>query len=79
MKSIAAAQEAESFRYRNAALTGIALSKDAKYVPLLKELVAQANDTVELQQVLQALRGMNGTEARELRVEINRKMRAGLN
>jgi HEAT repeat protein len=76
---LAAGDEAAGEWYQNIALTGIALSKDGKHLPFLKKLVGQANDSSDLQQVLQALRGMSGAEVRELRVEINRKLRAGFN
>jgi HEAT repeat protein len=53
----------------------IALSKDSKYVPYLKSMLASAKNEQEMRVILQALRGMTGAEARELRLEVNRKIR----
>jgi HEAT repeat protein len=58
-------------------LTAISLSHDAKYLPYLKKMTASAKDDQEFRRLLQALRGMNGTEARELRLAINKRMRDG--
>src|SRR5262249_17389020 len=45
-------------------LTAVGLSHDAKYLPFLKKMIASAKDEQEFRRLLQALRGMNGTEAR---------------
>jgi len=58
-------------------LTAIGLSRDANYVPYLKKMVASARDEQDFRRLLQALKGMSGAEARELRLEINRRMRQG--
>jgi HEAT repeat protein len=58
-------------------LTAIELSRDAKYLPYLKNMVGSAKDEQELRRLLQALRGMSGSDARELRLEINKRMRQG--
>jgi len=57
-------------------LTGIALSHDAKYLPALKQIVAAKRDEPALRKVLQAIKGMSGPEARQLRLEINKKIRS---
>jgi hypothetical protein len=59
-----------------ALLTGIALSRDAKYVPALKQMASVRHEEYELRKVLSALKGMTGPEARQLRLEINKKLRA---
>jgi HEAT repeat protein/thioredoxin-like negative regulator of GroEL len=58
-------------------LTGVALSRDPKYMPALKRMTAAAKANYELLRLLQALKGMSGADARELRLEINRRMRQG--
>lgn len=55
----------------------IGLSRDAKYLPHLKKMLASAKDEQDYRRLLQALRGMTGSEARELRLEINKRMRRG--
>lgn len=57
--------------------TGIALSRDAKYVGVLRQMVESTDNSWEWRQVLQGLRGMTGSEARQLRVEVNRRIREG--
>jgi hypothetical protein len=56
-------------------LAGIALSRDAKYLPYLKKMTATAKEDHEFRRLLQTLRGMPGAEARELRLEINKRLR----
>ena len=56
-------------------LAAIALSKDSKYVPALKQIAAQRSDDYELRKVLSALKGMTGPDARQLRLDINKKLR----
>jgi HEAT repeat protein len=59
-------------------LTAIALTQNPKYIPLLRGLMdATAND-YELRKVLRALKGMTGPEARQLRVEVNKRMRTAV-
>lgn len=58
-----------------AVLTAIALSRDAKYLPYLKRLSQATIEESEFRRLLQALKGMTGTEARALRLEINRRLR----
>jgi HEAT repeat protein len=57
-------------------LAAVALSKDAKYLPWLRKLAATAKDDSDFRKVLQGLRGMAGAEARQLRLDINRRARA---
>ena len=56
--------------------TGIALSHDAKYLPALRQMAAARNDQFQLRGILRALQGMPGAEARQLRLDINRKLRS---
>jgi HEAT repeat protein len=58
-------------------LTGVALSRDPKYLPALKRMTAAAKANYELLRLLQALKGIPGADARELRLEINRRIRQG--
>jgi len=57
-------------------LTAIALAQDPKYIPLLRGLTDAARNNYVIQKVLRAIKGMNGPEARQLRVELNKRMRA---
>jgi hypothetical protein len=59
----------------NVLLIGVALSHDPKYLPYLKKMTATAKDSSDFTRLLQALKGISGPEARELRLEINRRMR----
>ena len=59
------------------ALAGIALSRDPRYLPFLRKKLASAAGEWDYQKLLQALRGMSGPEARELRLEINKRIRQG--
>lgn len=61
--------------FTDALLTGIALSRDPKYLPALRQIAAARRDEWELRKVLQALKGMTGSDARQLRLEINKRMR----
>ena len=56
-------------------LTGIALSRDSKYLPLLKKVAAKADDSNEVREVLKWVRGMRGPQARKFRREINKRIR----
>lgn len=58
-----------------AAMAGIGLSRDAKYVPYLRKVTEQTKDESDYRRILQALRGVSGVEARELRLEINKRIR----
>ena len=56
-------------------LAAIALSRDVKYLPHLRKAAEQAKEEYQYRPILQALRGISGPGARELRVEINRRLR----
>lgn len=56
-------------------LTAIALAQDPKYIPLLRGLMDTTRNAYELQKLLRAIKGLTGPEARELRVELNKRMR----
>ncbi|HEU0009116.1 MAG TPA: hypothetical protein VFT34_04785, partial [Verrucomicrobiae bacterium] len=56
-------------------LTAIALAQDPKYIPLLRGLMDATRNAYELQKLLRAIKGLTGPEARELRVELNKRMR----
>jgi thioredoxin 1 len=58
-------------------LTAISLARDPKYLPYLKKLLVSAKQDQDLRRLLQALRGMNGAEVRQMRLEINKRMRDG--
>jgi HEAT repeat protein/thiol-disulfide isomerase/thioredoxin len=60
-----------------AILAMVTLSRDPKYLPHLKTIVAAAKEEQEFRRVLQAIKGMVGPEARELRLQINKRMRQG--
>jgi len=60
---------------RNIVLAGVTLSRDPKYLPFLKQLTAAAKDDQELRRLLQTLNGMSGPDVRELRLEINKRLR----
>jgi HEAT repeat protein len=62
-----------------ALLAGIALSQDSKYLPALRKYVEAHQDDSEWRKVLQALQGMRGAEARQLRLDINKKIRNATN
>lgn len=59
----------------NVLLTGIALSHDVKYLPALKRMTAAEREESSLRKILQAMKGMSGPEARQLRLEVNKKIR----
>jgi hypothetical protein len=56
-------------------LIGLTLSKDRRFLPPVRKIVAGAEHASELRRVLTYLRGMTGEEARVLRQEINERMR----
>jgi len=80
---LAAGAEESSSRDENefddAFMTGIALCQDDKYVPELRKIMTSRKDSAALQKVLRALQGIRGTEARRLRLDINKKMRDSSN
>ena len=58
-------------------LAGVTLSRDPKYLPALKKMTAAAKEDQDFRRLLQALKGMSGPDARELRLEINKRLRQG--
>jgi len=60
----------------DALLAGIALSRDAKYLPFLRRVMEKTQQDYELRKILRALKGMTGPDARQLRVEVNKRMRS---
>lgn len=56
-------------------LTAIALTQNPKYLPLLRSLMESTRNDYELRKVLRALKGMTGPEARQLRVDVNKRIR----
>jgi hypothetical protein len=73
--SAAAADGSKQDELGTVLLAGVALSRDTKYLPALKKMTAAAKENYELTRLLQAIKGMSGADARELRLEINRRMR----
>jgi hypothetical protein len=59
----------------DALLTGIALSRDGKYISFLRRLMDRTQADWELRKILRALKGMTGAEARQLRLDVNKRMR----
>lgn len=60
----------------NAMAAAIALSRDTKFLPYVRAIVeGAAKDEWQLRSALRALRGMSGPEVRELRLDINRRIR----
>jgi len=58
-------------------LAAIALTRDPKYVPYVRKMLAAAQQEWDFRRILQAVKGVNGPEARALRIEANRRLRAG--
>jgi|GEM_PF-1976135 len=58
-----------------ALLLGLRVTRDPKYLPPLRARLAKADNEIELRQLLQYLRGVRGPEARELRREVNDRLR----
>jgi len=56
-------------------LTAIALTQNPKYLPLLRGLMDTTQVDAELRKMLRALKGMSGAEARQLRVDLNKRLR----
>ena len=65
----------QGFGVATVLVTGVALSRDPKYVPVLRQMAAERKDIESLREILKGLRGMEGPEARQLRLEINKRMR----
>ncbi len=60
---------------QNALFAAIGLSHNVKYVPYLLNMARTTQAPFEWQAILKAARGMNGREARQLRMEVNKQMR----
>jgi hypothetical protein len=56
-------------------LTGIALTHDPKYLPYLRQAMDRPQQDWDLRKILRALKGMSGPEVRQLRVDVNKRMR----
>jgi HEAT repeat protein len=76
LKEIATENQKED-QLEGVVLTAIGLSRDPKYMPYVKKMLTSAKEEQDFRRLLQALRGISGAEARELRLEINKRMRQG--
>ena len=56
-------------------LAGVALVPDPKYVPAIRAAMEGMPSDWELRKLLAAVKGMRGAEARQLRLDINKRMR----
>jgi HEAT repeat protein len=56
-------------------IAGIMLSGDVKYLSVLRKAAEKAEQEYKVREVLKAVRGMRGPEAREFRREINKRLR----
>jgi len=56
-------------------LAGITLSRDARYIPLLRKLAEQDKTDWDLRAMLKAVKGMSGPDARQFRLDINKQIR----
>src|SRR5439155_9765055 len=75
---VAQQPEGESEKYMttpDALLAGIGLSRDAKYLPFLRRLMQRTQQDYELRKILRAAKGMSGPEIRQLRMDVNKRMR----
>ena len=64
-------------QYRSTVLAAIALARDPRYLAQVRRFMTAAMEEWALQSILQSIRGVTGPEARALRLEINRRLRAG--
>jgi hypothetical protein len=60
-------------------LTAISLSHDNKFIPYLSALAQVNKNQYYLRTLLRALKGMTGSERRQLRLDINKQMRTSTN
>lgn len=56
-------------------LAALAMTGEARFLPVLKAMIEQADDASDLRRLLTYLRGRTDSESRSLRREINRRMR----
>ncbi len=59
----------------NGLLAAVQLSRNPRYLPLLRTWMDRASGEWQYQRLLQAVRGVPGPEARQLRLDLNRHMR----
>jgi HEAT repeat protein len=59
----------------DAILTAIALTPEARYLGFVRDRADQTHDPLELLRLLRTVNRMTGTEVRQLRLEINRRLR----
>jgi hypothetical protein len=59
-------------------LAAIALTRNPKYIPTIRKMQANAQQEWDYRRILQAVKGVNGPEARALRMDINRRLRSGV-
>jgi hypothetical protein len=74
-KMVAAWSQGDMASVPDAIIAGIALSRDVKHLDILRRAAAGATSKSRLRDVLKAIRGMRGAEARNLRRQVNRRMR----
>ena len=56
-------------------IAGFTLSRDVKYLDVLRKAAGKAEQEYKVRELLKAVRGMRGPEAREFRREINKRLR----
>jgi len=59
-------------------LAAISLSKDAKYIPFIREASQGMKDEDSLRTLLRAVKSMSGPEARQIRLDINKQIRSSV-
>jgi hypothetical protein len=64
---------------RQVILAGIGLSQNPKYIPFLRGLMDATKNQYEYQNILKALKGMTGPEARQMRLDLNKRIRRSNN
>lgn len=68
-------QKSPDSRVAEVLLCALPLTRDAKYLAVFKDVLKKATDSYELRNLLKYLRGVRGSEARELRRAVNEKLR----
>jgi HEAT repeat protein/thiol-disulfide isomerase/thioredoxin len=56
-------------------LMAVALSRDTQYLPVVRRAMDSRTDEYQLRELLKVMKGMTGAEARQLRLEINKRIR----
>ena len=59
----------------DAIIAAIALTRSAKHLGILRRAAAAADSSWEVRELIKALRGMRGREARAMRRELNKRLR----